>query len=544
MDKEKNSCSLLINQNENKFETFARIFISILMICISGFLTIVSIFHTTGMQIVHTGQGSDTVVNRIREGLEVVIYYNDDPFSNIIIMLYAMVLFFVFISKAKNIPLKAELLFVSVWTIVIGCIWVKSSMVAPSEDSFMVTNASMEFAKDNFSPIEDRYFKNYSFQLGYVLFNEIIIRIANIFTEVENMLFIEFLNVFFLAGTYNAIILINDRLFNDKRIRHLTVFILLFSIQPIIFCVFTYGIIPGLMFSVFAVYFEIIYIQENKKCFAVLSALFIAIAVMIKSNYTIVLIAMMAIMFVKLFSRKKFISDIIYMICAVTVALSVSPLVKSFYEHRSGIELGDSIPYISWIAMGLNEGEMAPGWYNYGYTTANFEIHNFNAESAGKASSENVKERIKYFSDYPQYRNDFFYKKMVSQWNETSYQSIWNNKIRNSYGEKGKIASWVCNEGEGSVKLYMDIYTQLIFLSVFAGTLYCLKNKNFLSVIFPLIILGGILYHLISEAKSQYAIPYFIIMTGFAPYGICSLYDYCSVKFNDNKYLSWIFLQK
>ena len=52
-----------------------------------------------------------------------------------------------------------------------------------------------------------------------------------------------------------------------------------------------------------------------------------------------------------------------------------------------------------------------------------------------------------------------------------------------------------------------------------------IRDRNFLAVFFPLIILGGILYHLLGEAKSQYAVPYFIMMTGFAGYGAVALFD-------------------
>jgi hypothetical protein len=81
----------------------------------------------------------------------------------------------------------------------------------------------------------------------------------------------------------------------------------------------------------------------------------------------------------------------------------------------------------------------------------------------------------------------------------------------------------------------MDVYTQLIFVAVLIGLLACLRNKNFLSIALPLIILGGMLYHLISEAKSQYSMPYFILMVGFAAYGICIAYDFAVKRFGDKE---------
>ena len=87
----------------------------------------------------------------------------------------------------------------------------------------------------------------------------------------------------------------------------------------------------------------------------------------------------------------------------------------------------------------------------------------------------------------------------------------------------------------------MDLYTQLIFAAVLFGVIMCTRNKNLFSTIFPLIILGGFLYHLISEAKSQYSIPYYVIMTGFAAYGLCCLYDILAAKAGKNKLIFKLF---
>ena len=124
---------------------------------------------------------------------------------------------------------------------------------------------------------------------------------------------------------------------------------------------------------------------------------------LIKSNYLIWLIAMMLVAFVKLFSRKKYIKDAVFIIAAVAVSMSVQPAVKALYEYRADVDLGDSIPYTSWISMGLNESDLAPGWYNYFQTVTNFEDSNYNADEASKRSMEKIKERLKYFADNPQY---------------------------------------------------------------------------------------------------------------------------------------------
>ncbi|MCM1133012.1 MAG: hypothetical protein NC340_06035 [Ruminococcus flavefaciens] len=499
--------------------------VGILSVMFSLFVCLTSLLHTTTVENIESGQGRDSCVYRIREDIESVIYYNDNLFVNLIILAVTLVLCFVIAKKCSGIRLRYILSMLFIWTATLGTVWVISSQSAPTYDSQYVSDAAIQFAEGNYTMLTDwRYFKDYSFQLGYVMFNELIVRIVSIFKP-ETPIYFEVANAFFLAVINIFIVMINHALFNDRRITNLTAFILALSVSPILSCSFIYGIFPGMMFAVIAVYFEIKYLQTNKIYSAVISGISIALAVFIKSNYLIWLIAMMCIAGIKLFRRRHYIKDIIYIIATVAVSMNIQSVAISVYEHRADCDLGDSVPYVSWIAMGINESMSAPGWFNYVHTTANLENSNYDAEVAGEKSKENIKERIKYFIENPQYANDFFYLKAVSQWNDTSYESIWNNTVRGQYAPKNAFAEWVCYDGSAKVKKYMDFFSQLVFFGFLAGCVYTLKNKKFTSLFFPIIFIGGFMYHLMSEGKSQYIIPYFILMSGFSAYGIVCILD-------------------
>ena len=531
---------------EPGFETFARLVISGLMVFVMGLLSVSSLLHTTAMRIVPEGADVDSPVMRIKEGLETVVYHHDNVLLNLLMLCLCGLVCFLVMPWLRKIPLRAELIFIAAWTVLLGAVWVNSSMVAPSEDSGMVTGAAMSFAKGDFSPLEGRYFRNYSFQLGYVFFNEILIRIAGIFGTVERPLFIETLNAVFLAGAYVGLVLINHTVFKDERVRHMTVFLLAFGTQPIIFCTFLYGILPGLCFAVWALYLEILYFEKDKLRYGVLAVLCIAAAVVIKSNYSITLVAMVCIAAVKLFSRRRLLRDGIFIAAAVLLSVSLSPAVKSMYEHRSGMDLEEQVPFISWFAMGLNEPtfpDTGPGWYRAASTIGNFEANDFDPEAASAAARQNIRDRLAYFRENPQYANDFFYRKFVSQWNETTYQSIWNNQVRRQYEDKGPIAAKICGDWQNGTERWMDLYAQLIFACVCIGVCGLLKRRNFLGTCVPLVILGGVMYHMLSEAKSQYAMPYFILMMGFAAYGICIAYDRIVPVLRRNPHLARLFPQ-
>ena len=500
--------------------------VGVLSALIAGFLSVVSLLHTTAVEVVREGEGMDSVVNRIHERLESVIYYNDNFVLNLLVLAAGILMLFILASRVKKVPLRKLQIALFLWTLLLGTVWVLSSQVSPTEDSWTVTSAAQEFAVNNFDKFENtKYFKNYPFQLGYVLFNECVIRFLSLFKRPETVMVLEVLNAVFLAMINTLLLTIGARLFKDDRVNLMTAVLLAVSAAPFIDCSFTYGIYPGMAFALLAMYLELRWMTDSKIIFGIGAVLSIAFAVMLKSNYLIWLIAMVLILLVRMPARKKYAFDAGLIAAAVALTLSVQPTVKRFYENRSGHIFGDAIPYASWIAMGLSETDLAPGWYNIYITVGNFESSNYAADEAGRRSRELIKERLKYFAQNPQYANDFFYLKTVSQWNEPSYQSIWNNTVRGQYKEKNAFAHWVCYEGEQTVKQYMDYFAQLVFVCFFLGALYLLRKKQFLFTMIPVVFLGGFFYQFISEGKAQYIIPYFIAMTGFAAFGAVSFYD-------------------
>lgn len=525
---------------DNKFRLFIEItgirIVCILSGCLAIWLSIVSMLHTVNVADILEGGGITSSLYFILVGNESVIYYNDNMFLNIVYLFISVILICVLSSKLKKIRLSYKLLFLFLWTFSLGTVWVLSSQSAPTFDSLEIVKAATAFSENDYSILENGvYFKEYSFQLGYVFFCEIIMRGVNYFTSPENVMYLEVLNALFLGAINVFVVKICDMTIKDERVSTAVTLMLALSCVPIISCSFIYGIIPGMFFAVIAFYFELRYLMEDRLICGIMSVVYITIAVMIKSNYLIWLIAMVLVAGVMMFSRKKYLRDSIICIMAAVLSLTVQPAVKKMYENRSGADLGEAIPYSAWIAMGLNEAQSAPGWFSYIYTTEKFEKNEFDAKKTGEESRKIISDRLKKFVKEPQYTNDFFYKKMASQWNETSYESIWNNTIRGQFKDKNAFADWVCNKGEKKVKKYMDIWAQLLFVSFTIGIMMIMKKKNFPAASLAVIFLGGFFYQLISEGKSQYIMPYIIVMTGIAGYGVILLGDFLSEQYKKRK---------
>lgn len=51
------------------------------------------------------------------------------------------------------------------------------------------------------------------------------------------------------------------------------------------------------------------------------------------------------------------------------------------------------------------------------------------------------------------------------------------------------------------------------------------KRRDVLQTVLPLIVLGGMMYHMLFEAKSQYAYVYAVLLVPLAARGVCLLED-------------------
>ncbi len=406
-----------------------------------------------------------------------------------------------------------------------GVCFVLSSQSAPTHDSYLVSNAAYLASENDPSGLSGEYFRRFPFQLGYVLWSEGWIRL---FGTGNNYLSIEILNVVCLSVAYFAILRSVRLLFGDGRAFRACAFLMLLCLQPILFCTFTYGNLPSLMFSALAIWQVLSMNGERTDLLhGIEAALLIGLAVAIKKNSLIVAVALVIVMLIRAIRRKNATETAAALVCVLLCAVSVWGLplaAQAHYERRFNLKFGKGIPMSSWAAMGLNEAYIAPGWYESRYTVVNFSECNGDHDEAHRRSMEVVRERIGFFSKNPDYATEFFTAKVRSQWNEPSFQSLWTNQVRGQYAEKGALASWFCSSHEAQVKAFMNATLQFVYVFAAIGAFLLLRRRRIEDALFPACFLGGFLYHLVFEAKSQYIIPYLVLLLPLAAYGIAGVF--------------------
>jgi hypothetical protein len=195
--------------------------------------------------------------------------------------------------------------------------------------------------------------------------------------------------------------------------------------------------------------------------------------------------------------------------------------VISSYERKADVDLGSGIPKILWMNMGLHEAVMGCGWYNASYTASVYDNNNRDDKLATQEGIEQIKEQLDVFLDDQTYTARFFSEKVLSQWNEPTFDSIWISKTR---GHTKDVPQFVTDVYEGDlgeyVEFFMNQYQQLLYVGAFIGLIVLYKKKEVYYYAVPLVILGGFMYHLLFEAKAQYVLTYAILLVPICAYGL------------------------
>ena len=283
--------------------------------------------------------------------------------------------------------------------------------------------------------------------------------------------------------------------------------------QPVLFCTFVYGNIIGMCFAIWASYFLIKYFQTNKYLLLIPCAVLLVVSTLAKYNNLIYLVAFVIMLIIHTIKAKKW-QSIAFALAICIAVVGTSNLIIMSYENRSGVKLSSGVTQVMYLDMGINDSYMAPGWYN-GIALDDYRNAGLDAKAGNAQAWSNIKSRMNYFGKNSNYMIDFFSKKITSQWNETTYESIWVSKVKNHTNELNWIGKGMYDGSIGQFfELYFNLYMQILFIAFAVGIYFLFLNKktNIETVLLPLVLLGAFGYHLLFEGKSQYVLTYIILM--------------------------------
>lgn len=457
-------------------------------------------------------------------------YFRIDYFWLALPVIAFLVLLMCFVQRRvglERIPGRIVMLFLFCYVMLWGTGWIIMSKSVPVADRWYVSKIATDFINNNYGWYNaGKYLFWYPYQTGIIAFVELIYKIFG----VGNYNAVKLVNVFAVAASFVAVYLSSGIIFEQKddtqkrtvRIKNLTALLLFGCIAAMFFVTYVYGNLIGMAFALWAVYFELRFLQNHRAVNIIPAAIFIALAYIVKSNYAIVLVGMVMFLLLDALENKKLVTALLAA-AVVVCCIGSNKGLMAYYSHRADRQLNEGIPKIMWVQMGLKEG-----WFGYGtYDGSTVDIYKkcgYDSILTANEGKRIIKERLGEFVKDPIYGISFLFEKTALQWCEPTYQSIWeSNCAENHYDE---VSDFTENIYTGwlheALVIFMDIYQSLIWIFAALWVILNRKSMNTKKLLLITIILGGFAFHSFWEAKSQYVLQYFVMLI---PYGAAGLSD-------------------
>ena len=396
--------------------------------------------------------------------------------------------------------------------------WVVGVGLVQEVDCKDVVDAARLFARGNYRPMRDPYFSAYPYQLAVCLFLEAVIRLI---PGVDINLFMQVLNVLLSTCTMGLLCALSAAVFEDEHARLGTQVMMMAFVPFLLFNTYVYGTVPMLFLVSLGLLAFARYVRTRRVGYAAVCALAMGMAYAAKQNALIPILAMLICAALDALETR----DVrLPLFCVLPLALGVglSRFAVWQYELRSGMKLGASISALARLVMGLQESQTCAGWFN-GYTAPFIDL-SVTAQMQREIAGADLAARVSEMAAQPGMTLAFFRDKYLSQWLEPGYSTLWYGFRCSWTGRFNGLAALLYREGStvrAAVEGYMNLYQQAMYAMAVVGAAACMKRRgDVASLVLPVTVIGGFLFHMLFEAKSQYIFVYAVYLMPLAGYGL------------------------
>lgn len=457
-------------------------------------------------------------------GGECVSFHRNNPLVYVCLPAFVLLLWG-FRKKIQEINSGKLYRFCAAIYMIFGFFFILALSTDLKGDAYWVRGAMESFAEGDFRQLQKgNYISRYPHQLGMVTFE----RILAVFSKNTKICFVA--NLFLVLLNNWVTWKIACLIFPERPLTHNITIILSFLFIPqFFFIAFVYGTIPSFTMLLLASYFQIKYLKEKRRRNFMLMIVFATLSCILRSNNLIGIIAFMIIFGLESIKEKNF----RWLAAAAALMIFVSAGIKVLnvcYEKESGQRIAYAEPKLLWVAMGLrDESSRLGGWFD-GFNVGTYESVNYDAEAANKLAKKSIADSMKKFADSPRYAAAFFGKKAASTWCDPLFQSLWSGPLSASnQGYDDDRLSVLYTDGTCAhiitrqlcqVLLIFMYATALLFL------LQTLRSKKYDIYLFAIIcFVGGVLFHLVWETKSQYVYSYVFAMIPYMSNAVDSTFS-------------------
>lgn len=404
-----------------------------------------------------------------------------------------------------------------IWIGASGLTWITSVDRKPVGDQAFIYGGASYFISGQYLFLEKgAYFDMCPHQLGLTAVVELLLRVVGAY----NYFALQLICVGMTVGISILGYLLVRRITEHMAV---AVFycILMSACFPLIFYTgWVYGDIPSIFFMLLAAYCLLQYEKSGRWEWLAALVFMAAMAVLVRENSIIMVIALGLTAGVYAIAKKdrKFLGAL-----AMTVVLPWLLYLGIFkmYQVRSGTEPLGGMPAASYIAMGMQESYGRYGWYTP-YCKEVYWSSDSNPELAAQLSWQEVKARLKEFAGEPSYAWQFYREKVLSQWNQPMYQSLF---FSAQYAEgiqptPDSLDAKIHGQFFLQVLAVCDRLQFILYVGMTCYFLFAVrKNSNILQHMLAATIIGGFFFSIIWEAKARYILPYYVMMYPLAVIG-------------------------
>lgn len=333
-----------------------------------------------------------------------------------------------------------------------------------------------------------------------------------LFGEGQAYIAMQYINIFFWYGALLAIAKMSGLCFGKKA--GIFTYLALLGFIPMWFYVtFVYGTLPGLFFSALALLLEKEYEITEKWRYMAGSLICIFFGVAWKSNYQIFLIALLLLFFLEGIRKRRWQPFVGAAVCLLFLCFELTFL-SAVMHSITGEPVDGGTPTIGWVAMGLQESSIAPGWYN-SYTEIIPVECDHDVEAMKAAAWQNLGETLTLFAEEPDYCLRFFSRKLASMWNNPAFQCFTEVTKCNTVGTLNYWMKDLLYDGGVKNAVLRVVLNLMHSMTLFGMVLHVILNRKKLRLAdaaFVITFLGGFFFHVVWEAMGQYAVPYYVLL--------------------------------
>lgn len=382
----------------------------------------------------------------------------------------------------------------------------------------------------------DLYFSMYPFQSGSLF---LFAAVGSVFGPDNHMAFQAVnavCNVLTIACLYRIV-----RTFSDsRRVVNLAV-VLCAACFPLLFsCALVYGNSMGLFLSTLALALLAQGLKARgwrRTLLVVASFMSMAGAMLMKTTCVLFLIAMVVVSLIEAARSRSWMLAASVVACALA-ANQVPGLATSTLENAVDADFGDGMPKVSWIAMGLREDNPLdmPGWWGL-YPWSLMEETNGDVVEQSNRALSSIGASLSSFVADPSYGVWFMGAKLASEWSDPTFQSLYYSSLSTladtQTRDYGRFATTVLyGTAHKPLVLFMDAYQSVVCLG---ATVFCARraarcwkgrgDRGSSEALLPVAIFLGFGVYMLWEAKSVYALPFFVLMIPLAAKELDCLFE-------------------